>query len=195
LSQQWAQTQAIVEAAVLDSRMTTAIVNMHNAWSNNGGDLLVYYRSAGDAQWSFTQDVYNLATKKLGAIDALNATARAPLTFGTAVPGSMAGSAWDVCSSWVSASNNYTADGSNFIWGSYTFRSTTAASWTVNISFASASNASVAVYVDGNLVGTKTTTGGALAFAAGPIGTGLHGVIVRAAAGSFALDKVSVATN
>jgi hypothetical protein len=190
-----AQTQSIVEAAVLDARMTTAIVNMHNAWSNDGGDLFVYYRSAGDAQWSFTQDVYNLATRKLGAIDALNAAARAPLTFGTAAPGSVAGSAWDACSSWVSASSNYTADGSNFIWGSYTFRSTAAAPWTVNLAFDSASNASVAVYVDGTLIGTKTTTGGALAFSAGQIGAGLHGVIVKASSGSFALNRVAVATN
>lgn len=190
-----AQTPAIVEAAVLDQRMTPAVVSMHDAWSSNGGDLFVYYRSAGDAQWSFTQDVYSLATRKLAAIDALNAASRAPLTFGTAVPGSIAGSAWDVCSDWVSASNNYTADGSNFIWGSYTFRSSGTASWTVNLTFTSASNASVAVYVDGNLVGTKTTTGGALAFTAGSISTGLHGVIVRAAAGNFALDQVSVTTN
>jgi hypothetical protein len=190
-----AQTQAIVEAAVLDSRMTTAIVNMHDAWSSNGGDLFMYYRSAGDAQWSFTQDVYNLNTKKLNAIDALNAAARASLTFGTAIPGSIAGSAWDVCSGWVSASGNYTADGSNFIWGSYTFRSTSAAAWTVNLSFDSASSASVAVYVDGNLIGTKSTTGGALAFTAGQIGTGLHGVIVKATSGSFSLNSVAVATN
>lgn len=71
---------------------------------------------------------------------------------------------------------------------------TAAAPWTVNLAFDSASNASVAVYVDGTLIGTKSTTGGALAFSAGQIGAGLHGVIVKASAGSFVLNSVAVAT-
>jgi hypothetical protein len=192
------QTPAIVQAAVNDSRMTTAIVNMHNAWSNNGGDLFVYYRSSGDHQWSFAQDVYSLSTKKLMAIDALNAADRAPLTFGTAVPGSIAGSAADTCSTgWGCTSNSFTANGANNVWASYSFRSTASANWTANLSVTSASSASVAVYVDGNLVATQATTAGThpLAFNAGTIGAGLHGVIVRAVAGSFSIESVAVALN
>jgi hypothetical protein len=191
-----AQPPSLAQSAVNDPRMTTAMVNMHNnAWSNNGGDLLVYYRSSGDYQWSFTQDVYNLATRKLLAIDALNSADRAPLTFGTAVPASIGGAAWDTCSSWVSNSNFYTADGSNFIWASYTFRSTASSAWTVNLAVTSANSATVAVYVDGTLVGTKPSTGGTLGFNAGTVGAGLHGVIVRAVAGSFSIDSVAIALN
>jgi hypothetical protein len=45
------------------------------------------------------------------------------------------------------------------------------------------------------LVGTQTATGGTLSFNAGTIGAGLHGVIVRAAAGTFSIGSVAVALN
>jgi hypothetical protein len=189
---------AISAQAVNDSRMTTTLVNMHNAWSNNGGELLVYYQATGDYQWGFTSDLYNLSTPKLQAIDALNAVQHAPVTLGTAVPGSVAGSAADTCSrGWGCSpiSDNFTADGSRVIWASYSFHSSGTAIWMVNLSFTNASNASVAVYVDGVLVGTQATTGGALSFNAGSVDAGLHGVIVRAVAGTFLLSSVAVAQN
>ena len=77
-------------------------------------------------------------------------------------------------------------------WASYSFRSTAAAVWTVNLTFNNASNASVAVYVDGMLVGTQPTSGGALSFTTGTMNPGLHGVIVRAVGGSFSVSSVAV---
>lgn len=183
----------IAAQAVNDPRMTTTLVNMHNAWSSNGGELLVYFSALGDYQWGFSPDVYTLTTPKLQAIDALNTTQRAPLTLGTVIPGSAAGSAADACSrSYNCGSNAFRADGTSFTWASYTFRSSGAASWKVNLSFTSASGASVAIYVDGVLVGTQNTSGGALSFNGGTIGAGLHGVVVRAVAGSFSLNSVAV---
>lgn len=192
---------AISPLAINDARMNSAMVNMHNAWSNNSGELFVYFSSTGDYQWGFTPDVYNLATQKLMAIDALNAAERAPLTVGTPVPASLAGSVPNACSrGWgcspIQSWDPFTADGSKIIWASYSFRSSASAPWTVKLSFTSASsNASVGVYVDGALVGTQSTTGGALSFNAGTVGAGLHGVIVRAVVGSFALNSVAVALN
>jgi hypothetical protein len=185
--------------AVNDPRMTTALVNMHNAWASNGGELLVYYQATGDYQWGFTSDLYNLSTPKLRAVDALNAAQHAPVTLGTAVPGNVAGSAADTCSrGWGCSpiSDNFTADGSRVVWASYSFRSSASAPWTVNLSFTSTSNASVVVYVDGKLISTQDTTGGGtLSFNAGTVGPGLHGVIVRAVAGTFSLKSVAVAQN
>jgi hypothetical protein len=189
---------AVSAQAVNDSRMTTTLVNMHNAWSNSGGELLVYYQATGDYQWGFTSDLYNLSTPKLQAIDALNAVQHTPVILGTAVPGSVAGSAADTCSrGWGCSpiSDNFTADGSRVVWASYSFHSSGTANWMVNLSFTNASNASVAVYVDGVLVGTQATTGGALSFNAGSVGAGLHGIIVRAVAGTFLLSSVAVAQN
>ena len=184
--------------AINDPRMKSAVVNMHNAWSSNGGELLVYLSATGDYQWGFTPDVHNLSTPKLLAIDALNATQRTPLALGTQVPGNVAGSAADACSRGWGCSplgDSFTADGSRVVWASYSFRSSASAPWTVNLSFTNANNASVAVYVDGKLIGTQNTTGGALSFNAGPVGPGLHGVVVRAAAGTFLLSSVAVAQN
>lgn len=189
---------AVSAKAVTDARMTTAMVNMHNAWSNNGGELLVYLSSSGDYQWGFTPDIYNLSTPKLQAIDSLNAVQHAPLTLGTPIPGNVASSAADACSrDWGCSplNDSFNADGSRIVWASYSFRSSATTPWTVNLSFTSASNASVAVYVDGTLVGTQSTTGGALSFNAGTVNPGLHGVIVRAGAGTFSLKSVAVAQN
>jgi hypothetical protein len=190
-------SDAISAQAVNDPRMTTAIVDMHNAWSNNGGDLLVYYRATGDHQWGFTSDVYHLATPKLLAIDALNTASRAPLTFGTLVPGSVAGSAAGACArGWGCNMNGFSTTGTSPLnWASYIFRSTVSSPWVVNLAVAGATNATVAVYVDGTLVSTQPTTGGALSFNVGTIGAGIHGVIVRAVTGSFSIDSVAVALN
>jgi hypothetical protein len=191
---------AISPHAVNDKRMTNAMVEMHNAWSNNGGDLLVYYVSTGGYQWGFTSDVYNLSTPKLRAIDALNAAQRAPLTLGTFVPGSIVGSAADTCSRGWKCSpipdyDYFTADGSRVMWASYTFSSKDAAAWTVNLSVSNVKNAIVGVYVDGTLVGTQSTRGGKLTFKSGTINAGLHGLIVRAVSGRFSLDTVAVTQN
>jgi hypothetical protein len=192
---------AIAAQAVNDPRITTTLVNMHNAWSRNGGELLVYYTATGDYRCSFTSDIYKLNTPKLRAIDALNSTQRAPLTFGKLVPGSIDGSDADTCSRARSCNpirfwNHFTADGSKIIWASYSFRSTGSAPWKVNLTFSSASSdASVAVYIDGTLVGMQNSTGEALSFNAGTINPGLHGIIVRAVTGTFSLKSVAVALN
>ena len=189
---------AVSAQAVNDPRMTTTLVNMHNTWSNNGGELFVYFSSTGDYQWGFTSDIYNLSTPKLLALDALNGAQRAPLTLGTPIPGSIVGSAADAfaCSrGYNCGSNTFRTDGTSFNWASYSFRSSESVPWTVNLSFTSASNASVAIYVDGKLIGTQDTTGGALSFNAGTVGAGLHSVIVRAVAGTFSLNSVAVAQN
>jgi hypothetical protein len=133
----------------------------------------------------------------LKAIDALNATQRAPLTLGTFVPGSIVGSSADTCSRGWKCSpipdyDYFTADGSRITWASYAFSSKDTAAWTVNLSVSNANNATVGVYVDGTLVGTQSTRGGTLIFRPGTINAGLHGLIVRAVSGKFSLDTVAV---
>ena len=85
------------------------------------------------------------------------------------------------------------ADGTSPVWASYSFRSTAPATWRVTLSFENASsNAQVAVYVDGVLVGTQGTAGEALSYNANVASAGLHGVVVRAAAGSFLIKSVDL---
>jgi hypothetical protein len=184
--------------AVNDPRMTSAIINMHNAWSNNSGELLVYYVGTGDYQWGFTPDTYSLSTQKLLAIDALNASERAPLILGTQVPGVVAGNMPNLCSrGWgcnpIQTYDNFTADGSKIVWAGYSLYSTLSSPWTVNLYFTNAHNATVALYVDGSYIGTKIVSGTSLSFAAGTIPSGSHGIILRAVTGTFSLDSISVA--
>jgi hypothetical protein len=186
---------AISPMAILDPRLKTAMINLFNSWSNNGGDLFMYYTATGDFQWGFTSDVTNLSTMKLQAIDSLNATPRAAITYGNSAPGSVSGTMPDACSrGWgcypLQPWDNFTS--TSILWANYSFRSTVAAKWSINLDFTNANAASVSVYVDGNLVGTQSTTGGALTFNAGSIPAGLHGVIVKSSAGSFQVKTVTV---
>jgi hypothetical protein len=201
-----AARNSISPQAILDPRMKSTMVGMHNMWSNNGGDLFVYFTSTGDYQWGFTNDIFNLATYKLQAIDALNSTSRAAVTFGTAVPGSVSASVSsgvyaDMCSRGWGCNPMNTSDqfvttiGSNYInWASFCFNSTSSSpkQWTVNLTYISASSPTVAVYIDGVLIGS----GSALSYTStGLIGSGLHSVIVKATSGSFKLGSLAVTQN
>lgn len=192
---------AVTSAAVSDPRMTSTIVNMHNEWSSNNGDLLVYYRATGDAQWGFTPDIYKLNTAKLLAIDALNNSERPPVLLGTVTPGVVSGANADVCSrSWgctpIQGHDYFTADGSKLLWASYLFRSSTSTPWTINLSIKNAGrNTSLAIYLDGKFIETKTVTDGVLSFKAGLVSPGLHSVLVKAVTGKFVLNTISVIHN
>lgn len=180
--------------AVQDDRMRSTLVEMHNNWSRNNGDLLVYFHATGNYQWGFTPSVYNLSTPKLLAIDALNASDRAPVLMGMPVPGKISGADADTCSrGWGCTKNRFTADGSHLIWVSYSFLSAQPLPWKVNISFTNTSkDTRVGVYLDGSLIGEQNTSGGELNFNTSEISAGLHSVIIRAAKGSFQLGTVGV---
>jgi hypothetical protein len=176
--------------------MTSTIVSMHNAWSSFGGDLFVYFQAAGDYQWGFTQDIYDLATAKLKGIDQLNATAMTPISHGTSIPGSVAGNMPSICSTYgcppIPDYLRFSADGRQITWASYTFLSNESLSRNVVVSVSNANSAQVAVYLDGVSLGTRNTNQGTVTFNAGIVDPGLHGVIVRAAAGSFWVNRVAV---
>ncbi len=70
-----------------DPRMQTMVEQTHDAWSASGGDLLVYYTLHGPPEWEFTPDVRQRRTPKLQALESLAGRARAPLSFGTLLPG------------------------------------------------------------------------------------------------------------
>ena len=72
-----------------DPRMETMTEFMHNYWSENGGDLLVYYTMTGAADWEFTPDITNLNTPKCNALYSLAGKPRAAVNVGQALPGEM----------------------------------------------------------------------------------------------------------
>ena len=72
-----------------DPRMETMTIDMHNYWSADGGDLLVYYTMTGAADWEFTPDITNLNTPKCNALYSLAGKPRAAVTIGQVLPGEM----------------------------------------------------------------------------------------------------------
>jgi hypothetical protein len=184
-----------------DPRMKTAVLDHHDAWSANGGDLLVYFTAAHDYQWGFTQDIYDLDTQKLRAIDELRTRPRVPLRHGSLVPASVPGKAfaftargWDRSGA---GSLDLAAGDANerLVWASYTFRSESSAPRSVVLRCSGGSGAQVSVYWDGVLLGTKEVVrgaGGSLPFGKVNADPGLHGLVVRARKGGFALNEVRV---
>lgn len=184
--------------AVNDPRMTSTIVSMHDAWSSFGGDLFVYFQAAGDFQWGFTSNIYELATAKLRAIDALNTTPAARISYGAPIPGSVAGNMPSVCSNYgcppIPDSRTLSAarGRDDIAWVAYSFLSDESHPRKVVVSVSRTSGARVAVYFDGVSLGIRDAPKGRLTFDAGTVDPGLHGVVVRVAAGSFWVDQVAV---
>jgi hypothetical protein len=191
---------AVKQAAWGDPRMTAAIVANHDAWSSYGSDLFVYYQIVGDHQWGFVKDVLSPDTAKMRAVDALAASARAPVTHGTSVPGSIEGGAFSVsCQNWrrPRAGGQAFAAGNpkeRFSWASYTLRSPERRRVAVELAVSSARGARIVAYWDGRFAGVIDATDGSSRPAIGELEAtpGLHGLIVRAAAGSFVLDAIRV---
>ena len=193
--------EAVKKAAWADPRMTEAILEHHDTWSAFGGELLMYYTAAHDHQWGFTQDINDLATPKIRALEALAKRPRAPITHGAPLPATVDGEAFAVSSrSWDrpgTGSRGFTAGPGQerFAWASYTLRADAPGRRQVVLEASSLLGGKVAAYWDGRLLGTHD-----LGFArhrtiplgeveAGP---GLHGLIVRAVTGGFTVHTVSV---
>jgi|GEM_PF-2182361 uncharacterized repeat protein (TIGR02543 family) len=187
-------------AAVLDTRMTGVVENLHNAFTANGVELLNYLTSTGNYEWGFSYSLYDMSEPKIAGIEALDTSNASVPAIGTAIPGSVAGAGSVVCSrSYSCGGNAYLstlgATQQGFNWASYPFHATTAASRTITITFSSAASAQVAVYVDGVQVGTTQSTNGSnttLTYSAGTMGVGLHGVVVNCVAGTFSISSVAV---
>lgn len=184
-----------------DPRMRTAMLEHHDAWSAHGGDLLVYFTAAGNYQWGFTPDVYDLDTPKLRALEDLRTRPRAPLRHGTPVPGALPGKAFAFSSRGYdrpgTGSQAFTSGdaGGRFVWGSYTFRADGPSRRTVKLRILGGGGSEVAVYWDGVLIGRMPIQrGGSSPLVFGPVDLtpGLHGVVVRAVSGNFSLDEIRV---
>jgi hypothetical protein len=72
-----------------DQRMQDMIVKSHDAWSNLGGDLLMYYNLVGPPKWEFTPDINITNTPKMVGLTQLQSQPRAPVTLGQALPGTI----------------------------------------------------------------------------------------------------------
>jgi hypothetical protein len=182
-----------LEAAWNDPRMRTEVVANHDTWSAAGGDLLMYFTSTGDYHWGFTADPFNLNTHKLNAIDELNGTAAAPITYGRVAPLDLAAPDFRVPAG-QAALGDLRADSLTKNWTGATFRVDAAAPFAVRLTATGSSGGRAEVFVDGKSLGTiDVPAGGTTAsLPTGTLAAGVHGVVIRARAGSFGLSQVSV---
>jgi hypothetical protein len=182
-----------LEAAWNDPRMRAEVVANHNAWSAAGGDLLMYFTSTGDYHWGFTADPFDLNTHKLNAIDDLNSTAAAPITYGRVAPLDLATADFKVPAGQATL-GDLRADSLTKNWTGATFRVDADASFAVRLTATASTAGRAEVFVDGKSLGTINVpaTGTTVALPTGTLAAGVHGVVIRARAGSFGLSRVSV---
>jgi hypothetical protein len=185
-------------AAVADPNMTILLENMHNMFTANGVENIMYFTATGNYEWGFSTSLYDQTQPKISAIKQLIAANQSALTIGTLIPGTVTVSS---TTNGMACSRNYSCNATSFTssiagfyWASYLFREPTGAPRTITLTFSAASNAQVAVYVDGVQAGTiqPQSGSGTLTYPAGTLGIGLHGITMALAAGSVTITSVAV---
>jgi hypothetical protein len=186
---------ATLDAAWNDPRMRAEVVANHNTWSAAGGDLLMYFSSSGTYHWGLTADPFTLNTPKLNAIDDLKAVPAAANTYGRPAPVDLAAADFRVPAGQATL-DDLRADSLTKNWTGATFRVDTAGPFAVRLTATASTGGRAEVFVDGKSVGTIDVPAGGttVALPTGVLAAGVHGVVIRARAGSFGLSQVSVQT-
>jgi hypothetical protein len=184
---------ATLDAAWNDPRMRGELVANHNTWSAAGGDLLMYFSSSGTYHWGLTADPFNLNTPKLNAINDLNSAPAAANTYGRPAPVDLVQTDFRVPAEQASLSE-LRADSLTKNWTGATFRVDADASFAVRLTATASTAGRAEVFVDGKSLGTINVpaTGTTVALPTGTLAAGVHGVVIRARAGSFGLSQVSI---
>ncbi|HTD21413.1 MAG TPA: Ig-like domain repeat protein [Terriglobales bacterium] len=188
---------ANLSAAWADPRMTQVVINEHNVWSQNAGDLLIYFQLTGDYQFGFTDDVYDLTAPKLVGIDDLNNSTAQGSTYGMPIPATIAASTYAIPPSWFGGGTTL----ANRHWLGYPVYTAAAQPFHIVLNVAATSSGAQAeVFVDGQSLGILTVpnTGSVSVFAdtaslvTPSLAAGSHGILVRNVSGTFVLNQIKV---
>lgn len=189
----------VKQAAWNDIRMKDEIIEHHNFWSNNNGELLCYYRICGDYQWGFSSDVLSPSSPKTQGIDQLNSSTRAALTLGSVPPLAIDGNQTTHCKqSWK---GNNPGPGAKKLevgeWYGYFYRVTSSGNFNVKVDYAFAqTNAKIIIKQDGVYLGEQIISGSGVSttFNLGVKDPGLHSIMIYAKNGTFDVVKVTINT-
>jgi hypothetical protein len=179
--------------AAIDPRMGTALIEHHNAWSEWGGDLLMYFTLVHDYQWGFVRPIESLISPKYRAIVTLSDKPRAEVKYFRTVPSTTAGNQFDLANSWRKAgSSPEPADIPAGEWRSYTFNVTAPGKYNVTVNYKKGSG-QVIVFSDGEPMIMKKVSG------AGETGgtlvrwnKGVHGIRIKMASGSATITSIVI---
>ena len=187
-----ATKDANLASAWSDPRMTQVIVDEHNAWSQNAGDLLVYFSLSGDFQWGFMSDVLMPTSPKMDGINTLNGATRNPSTYGTPIPATLSASSANVPPGWAGGSTSM----AQRRWLGFSVNVSSQGVFKISLNASAASGAQAEILVDGNSIGTVTvpSIGDSLALTTPALSVGSHGIVVRNVTGTFNLNQVKVQT-
>jgi hypothetical protein len=183
-----------------DPRIKTAMVQAHDVWSANGGDLLAYFTITGESPWGFVPDIWDVNNPqknlKFQAINTLNTQPRAQVTYGVPLPAVL-----DAANYSTPPKGNYKPEQLKpGQWFSYTVRADRANNFKIQLKgSADTANSKVEIWVDGGIVGVVTLPQAGWIPSAGEtqavqvsLGEGLHGILIRPKAGTVKIDQIIV---
>jgi hypothetical protein len=183
-----------------DPRIKAAMVQAHDVWSANGGDLLAYFTITGESPWGFVPDIWDVTNPqknlKFQAINTLNTQPRARVTYGVSLPAVL-----ETANHNTPPKGNYNPDGLKAgQWLSYTVRADRADSFKIRLKgSADAANRKVEIWVDGAIAGVVVLPQSGWIPRAGEsqdiqvsLGEGLHGILIRPQAGTVKVKQITV---
>ncbi len=182
-----------------------AMVQAHDLWSANGGDLLSYFTITGESTWGFVPDIWDAANPlknfKLQAIDVLNARPRAKPTYGVLLPATLEASQFNIPPSWLDDRHPERLKPGQ--WFSYTTRAKAAQIFNLTLKAGSAeANSKVELWIDGTLLETLDVHNtGSLSNVADTqtlaikMGEGIHSILIRGKTGTVNIKKIIVVSS
>jgi hypothetical protein len=183
-----------------DPRIETAMVQAHDVWSANGGDLLAYFTITGESPWGFVPDIWDVTNPqknlKFQAINTLNTQPRARVSYGVLLPAVL-----DAANYNTPPKSTYKSDGlKSGQWLSYTVRADRADNFKIRLKgSADTANIKVEIWVDGVISGVVNLPQGGWIPSAREtqevqvsLGEGLHGILIRPKAGTINVNQIIV---
>jgi hypothetical protein len=183
-----------------DPRMKTGMIQAHDLWSSQGGDLIMYFTIVGESPWGFVPDIWDAENSKknlkLQAIDALRMRPRAKVTYGTLLPATLEASKYSLPPKSVGQDSSQIKPGQ---WFSYTVRTERPGQFKLKLQASATEASEVEIWVNGARLGvlavpkqgllegdsvTQTLTV--------PLQEGLQGIMLRGKIGTAKVSRIIV---
>lgn len=184
-----------------DPRIKSAMVQAHDVWSANGGDLLTYFTITGESPWGFVPDIWDVTNPqknlKFQAMDVLNTRPRARVTYGVPLPAAIDAAQYNLPPKGFNYRPNQLKPGQ---WLSYTVRTDQVGDFKIGLKGnAAEANSKVEIWVNGVLTGVVSMPQSGWIPSAAltqevqvSLGEGLHGLLIRSKSGTVSVDQIIV---
>lgn len=183
-----------------DPRMKSGMVQAHDLWSGQGGDLMVYFTITGESPWGFVPDIWDAGNSrknlKLQAIDALKMRPRAKATYGTLLPATLEASKYNLPPQSVGQNPSQIKPGQ---WFSYTARTERPGQFNLQLQASATEASEVEVWVNGSRLGILAIPQRGLMDGDSETQTltmrleeGLQGILLRGKTGTAKVSRIAI---